>query len=262
VAVDGSRCLEELVAARISGLPLEHVLGWVEFCSERLFVGAGVFVPRRRSEALAAVAIDRLREIGAADGSATPSPVFLEAFCGIAPIASTVARALPAVEVIAADLDPVALDHARKNLRAATADVYCTDVLVGLPARPGGGIDVIAAVAPYVPNEALGLMPREARDFEPASALDGGEDGLDLVRRLVEQAPAFLAPRGELLLEVNEDQVPSITRHARGHGFVGAQVRAREDRTVVLGLASEGRSGRESEEEPPNARWRRGGSSG
>ncbi|GAA1918149.1 putative protein N(5)-glutamine methyltransferase [Nocardioides hwasunensis] len=190
--------LEQLVARRVAGEPLETVLGWVEFLGRRLVVAPGVFVPRRRTELLARTTITWAagREV----------PVVVEMCCGVAPVAASV----PApTELHVADLSPVALSCARQN--APTATVHEGDLYDALPAGLRGRVDVLAANAPYVPSARVAGMPTEARDHEPRAALDGGVDGVDLHRRLAASAPEWLAPGGVLLVETSRQQASATT---------------------------------------------------
>ncbi|PUA79953.1 putative protein N(5)-glutamine methyltransferase [Nocardioides currus] len=184
--------LEALVRRRVAGEPLETVLGWVEFAGMRLTVRPGVFVPRRRTELLARVAASRC----------APGSVFLELCCGVAPVGALV----HAGEVHLADLDPAALACARVN--APDAHVHLSDLYAALPADLRGRVDVVAANAPYVPSDAIALMPPEARDHERRMALDGGPDGVDLHRRIAAGARDWLAPAGVLVIETSPHQAP------------------------------------------------------
>jgi len=192
--------LEELVSRRVAGEPLEPLLGWVEFGGLRLRVESGVFVPRRRTELLArraaALAADRIRTHGRA--------VVVDLCCGVGAIGAVVASLAPGADVYAADLDPAAIRCARLNLPAGR--VFEGDLFSALPSELGGRVDVLAVNAPYVPTEAIALMPPEARDHEPALALDGGADGLDFHRRIAAEATDWLAPGGSLLIEAGAEQ--------------------------------------------------------
>jgi release factor glutamine methyltransferase len=184
------------IARRVAGEPLEWVLGWAEFADLRIDVRPGVFVPRRRSELLAAQAIARLR----------PASVAVELCCGAGAIAATILEEVPFVEVHAADIDPVAVDCARDNL--PNGNVHQGDLFDALPAELRGRIDVLVANTPYVPTDEVALMPPEARDHEPRHTLDGGPDGLDLLRRISVDATDWLAPGGHVLIEVSHRQLP------------------------------------------------------
>jgi release factor glutamine methyltransferase len=187
--------LEALLARRVAGEPLEWVLGWAEFADLRVVVRSGVFVPRRRSELLAAQAIARLR----------PASVAVELCCGAAAIAATILEEVPVVEVHAADIDPVAVACAQENL--PNGNVHQGDLFDALPIELRGRIDVLVANTPYVPSDEIALMPPEARDHEPRHTLDGGPDGLALLRRISASAQEWLAPGGHVLIEVSDRQL-------------------------------------------------------
>lgn len=194
--------LDALVSRRVAGEPLEPLLGWVEFGGLRLHVAPGVFVPRRRTELLAG----RAAELAAATVAVSGAAVVVDLCCGVGAIGAVVADRVPAAEVYAADLDPVAVACARRNV--APDRVFEGDLFAALPSELRGRVDVLAVNAPYVPTEAIALMPPEARDHEPGMALDGGADGLDIHRRIAAEAPDWLAPGGRLLIEAGEEQAP------------------------------------------------------
>lgn len=188
--------LEALVARRAAGEPLEQVLGWAEFAGRRVRVAPGVFVPRRRTEAMAALAVRLLAD--------HPAPVVVDLCCGTGALALVVAEQVPGAEVHAADLEPDAVACARLNLPRSS--VHEGDLFDALPRRLRGRVDVVTCNAPYVPTGSIALLPPEARDHEHRVALDGGVDGLDLHRRVASAVPDWLAPGGVLLLETSEGQ--------------------------------------------------------
>lgn len=218
--------LADLVDRRVAGLPLEQILGWVEFCGLRLALDPGVFVPRRRTEFLVQCAVPLARA-----GS-----VVVDLCCGCGALGAALATVVPGVEVHAADLDPAAVACARRNLTAIGGQVYCGDLFAPLPATLRGRIDVLAANVPYVPTGEIALMPPEARDHEPRLALDGGPDGLDVARRVIAGAPDWLAPGGALLFETSEDQAAAAVATVAAAGLA-ARVVTDNDRgaTVVVG---------------------------
>lgn len=187
--------IEAMVVRRVDGDPLEHVLGWVEFCGRILAVDRGVFVPRRRTELLVTQAVARCR----------PGAVVVDLCCGCGAIGAVIAAAFTGVDLHAADIDPVAVACARRNLDGV-GQVHLGDLDGPLPAYLAGRVDVLVANVPYVPTWAIPRMPPEARDHEPRVALDGGPDGLDVLRRLLGIAPRWLAPGGHVLAEVDERQ--------------------------------------------------------
>jgi release factor glutamine methyltransferase len=202
-AADSPEALRAMVEQREAGRPLEHIVGWAEFCGLRIALEPGVFVPRRRSELLVRLASARV----------APGSVVVDLACGSgaigAAIAARVASAAVPVELYACDIDPVAVRCARRNLSAAGGHVYAGDLYEPLPAALRKQVSVIAANVPYVPTEAVVLMPAEARMHEPLLALDGGPDGLDILRRAAASAGAWLAPGGHLLIESSRGQAPA-----------------------------------------------------
>lgn len=221
-AARGAAELDALVARRTSGEPLEQVLGWALFCGRRVLVAPGVFVPRRRTEALAAAAVARARA-----GS-----VVVDLCCGSGALATAVAAAVLGVELHAADVDPAAVACARRNLPRAA--VHRGDLFAALPRRLRGRVDVLVANAPYVPTSRIGLLPAEAREHEPAVALDGGDDGLAVLRRIVAGAPRWLAPGGALLFETGSDQTAAAVAALHTAGLEPLVVRDDELGATVL----------------------------
>jgi len=216
--------VEALVARRVAGEPLEWVLGWAEFADLRIVVRPGVFVPRRRTELLAAQAIARLR----------PAAVAVELCCGAAPVAAAILEEVPFVEVHAADVDPVAVACARENL--PNGNVHEGDLFEALPADLRGRIDVLVANTPYVPTDEVALMPPEARDHEPRHTLDGGPDGLALLRRISGGASEWLASGGQVLIEVSERQLPEAKAVFEADGLESSSAHSDElQATVVIG---------------------------
>jgi release factor glutamine methyltransferase len=233
--------LAAMVDRRVGGVPLEHVVGWAEFCGLRIIVGPGVFVPRRRSEFLVSQAVATLTS----DNWIAAVPVVLDLCCGSGAVGLAVAMrterggAEPVgVELHAADVDPGATAYARRNLAAIGGHVHDGDLYDALPTDLRGHIDVIVVNAPYVPTAELVLMPAEARLHEPIVALDGGSDGVDIHRRVAAQAPQWLAPGGRLLIETSERQAPLTAAAMAGAGLTTRIVRDDElETTVVIGRA-------------------------
>jgi release factor glutamine methyltransferase len=198
-AAPGPEELAAMVARRASGLPLEHVLGRAEFSGLRIDVEPGVFVPRRRTEFLVAEAL----------AQAPGASVVVDLCCGSGAVGAALAAVLTGVELHAADIDPVAVRCAHRNVATYGGHAREGDLFEALPADLRGRVGILAANVPYVPTEEVGLLPPEARDHEPLVALDGGGDGLDVLRRVAAGARQWLAPGGCLLVETSERQAPS-----------------------------------------------------
>jgi release factor glutamine methyltransferase len=236
--------LAAMVDRRAAGQPLEHVLGWAEFCGLRIAVHPGVFVPRRRTEFLVRRAAALARRAAAPTGPDPGGPdptgqravVVVDLCCGSGAVGAALAAALGQVELHAADIDPAAVRCARRNVAAAGGQVYQGDLYRPLPARLRGRVDILAANVPYVPSGDVGLLPPEARAHEPRVALDGGADGLDVLRRVAAGAPLWLAPGGHLLVETSERQAPRAVEAVGRDGLIPRIARSvRLNATVVIG---------------------------
>ena len=149
---------------------------------------------------------------------------------------AALAAALGQVELHAVDIDPAAVRCARRNVAAAGGQVYQGDLYRPLPARLRGRVDILVANVPYVPSGDVGLLPPEARAHEPRVALDGGADGLDVLRRVAAGAPHWLAPGGHLLVETSERQAPRAAEAVGRDGLIPRIARSvRLNATVVIG---------------------------
>ena len=235
--VGAARTPEDLAAMvdrRVVGLPLEHVLGWAEFCGLRIAVEPGVFVPRRRTEFL----------VSQAAALARPPTVVVDLCCGSGAVGAALVTALDRVELHAADIDPAAVRCARRNI-AAGGQVYEGDLYDPLPAGLRGRVDVLVANVPYVPTMEIGLLPPEARLHEPWVALDGGaEDGLDVLRRVTATASLWLAPGGHLLVETSRHQAPTALEILARDGLTPRMAGSDElDATIVVGTRPRLQSG-------------------
>jgi release factor glutamine methyltransferase len=231
--------LAAMVERRVAGLPLEQVIGWAEFCGLRIAVAPGVFVPRRRTEFL----VHRAVALATGAGAPAGSLVVVDLCCGTGAVAAALAAALHQAEVHASDVDPAAVACARRNLEAAGGHVYQGDLYAPLPAALHGRLTLLAANVPYIPTGQIGLLPAEARLHEPRVALDGGADGLDVLRRVAAAAPEWLAPGGHLLTETSERQAPRAAEIMAGSGLAADVVSSDElSATVVTGTRPVSRS--------------------
>ncbi len=181
------------------------MLGSTQFCGETVRVRPGVYVPRWQSEPLALEAVARLPTDGLAVDLCT----------GAGAIAMVLAGRRPMARVLATEVDPVAADCARTN----GVEVFVGDLVAPLPDELVGRVDVVIAVVPYVPTDALHLLPRDVIAFEPRLALDGGENGLRVLVRVVAEATPLLRPGGSLLLELGADQADRLGPVLDRHGY-------------------------------------------
>ncbi|MEV6067083.1 putative protein N(5)-glutamine methyltransferase [Nocardia sp. NPDC052001] len=244
--------LETLVERRIAGFPLEHLLGWAEFRGLRVAVAPNVFVPRQRTGFLVEQAIalgramirtasaDRNDETKDVTLSSSEPMTVLDMCCGSGALGMAFAIEAAAegirVDLTATDIEPAAVACARTNLAPLGARVVEGDLFTPVPTELRGRVRILLANTPYVPSAAIASMPPEARDHEPRVALDGGADGLDVLRRIAAVATDWLAPGGHLLVEESEAQAPRAVQLMRDHGL---HARIAEDdelgATVVIG---------------------------
>ncbi|MGW5678982.1 putative protein N(5)-glutamine methyltransferase [Streptomyces sp. NPDC003860] len=258
--------LNALVERRVAGLPLEHVLGWAEFCGLRVEVDPGVFVPRRRTEFLVRHALVPAR----------PGAVVVDLCCGSGALGAALAAGVGAgdasaggaggagvvgggagVELHAADIDPASVRCARRNVAPYGGRAYQGDLYAALPARLRGTVDVLLANVPYVPTDEIDFLPAEAREYEARAALDGGRDGLDVLRRVAAEARSWLAPGGSLLFETGQRQTaPAVEAVLRGGLAARVETSEESAATVVIG-SRPGRSPRRPRPSGPGPASRR-----
>ncbi len=186
--------LEAALQALLQGIPLPYVLGHWEFYGLDFLVSPDVLVPRPETEELVEFGLGWLRD--------KKNVTALDVGTGSGCIAIALAKNIPDLKLLAVDLSSAALDIARQNAAIHWVDDQIqfihSDLFSNLqPAT----FDLITANLPYIPSETLKNLDVYTR--EPSLALDGGKDGLKLIRRLVEEAPRWLAPDGLILLELD-----------------------------------------------------------
>ncbi len=212
---EGVGPIEELVARRLRGEPLAWITGWVRFCDLAIRVDPGVFVPRPHSETLARRAASLLPAAGIAVDLCT----------GSGAVAAVLRSARPRSTVAGTDVDPVAVACAGRNgVRALLGDLDAP-----LPRSWRGRIDVVTAVAPYVPTEELHLLPRDVLAHEPRHALDGGPGGTAMLARAVDAAARWLRPGGTMILEIGGDQAEALKVRMQEIGLSEIRVHRDDD---------------------------------
>jgi release factor glutamine methyltransferase len=215
-----------LLGRRAAGEPLQHLLGFEDFAGIRLAVTPDVLIPRPETEGLVEWAIARLGRSAAA--------LVADVGTGSGAIACALAAVLPRVRVLATDVSLPALEVAAGNVAAlglqGRVRLLAADLLSALGARgadapAAGGLDMVVANPPYLQTGALAGLPREVVDFEPRLALDGGPDGLRVIRRVVAAAAGALRPGGSLLMEIGEEQAGPVASLMAAEGFSGIEAR-------------------------------------
>jgi release factor glutamine methyltransferase len=208
----------ELFKRRRAGEPVAYLLGEREFYGITLKVDARVLVPRPDTERLVEVALERTRSrcmLGRA----------LDLCTGSGCVAIAFARTRPTWQVTASDTSEEALAVARDNAHR-TGAIRNLRLLHGslFSAVSGERFDLITANPPYIPAAELAELPVDVREFEPHLALDGGPDGLDLVRQIAAQATTQLTAGGLLALEIGADQGPRALQILEQHGYQDLQL--------------------------------------
>lgn len=235
-----------VIERRLTGMPVQYITGTAECFSLTFSVVPAVLIPRPETEVVVERAISAIQPLIQEDDldlfRQGQRRTVLDVGTGSGVIAICLARRFPTLTVYASDLSPEAIAVARQNAAChGVADriTFLTgslfDPLAGLGLE--GALDMIVSNPPYIRHEELERLPREVRDFEPRLALDGGEDGMAIHRRLVEGASAYLKPGGLLIMEMGEDQAAALgqvlTGQARFHGVTIHQDYNRRDRVVV-----------------------------
>ena len=189
------------IERRAAGEPLQYVTGEMPFRHLVLHVRPGVFIPRPETEVLVDAVLEFL------DASGVAEPVVVDLCTGSCAIAASVASERTGARVYATEIVPATTEVARDNAEragvAGRVTVLAGDLFAPLPRELRGHVDVVVSNPPYIPTADLASLPAEVAAHEPLTALDGGVDGLDVVRRIAEQARDWLHPGGLLALETD-----------------------------------------------------------
>jgi len=207
--------VDQLVQRRLSGEPLQYILGKQEFWSIDLKVDSRVLIPRPDTELLVDQALSILSR-----GPIDRKPVVLEVGTGSGAVSISIAQGMKEAAVIATDISGEALSLAGENARRTGIDRQIQWIQGDLfrPFLKREAFDLILSNPPYVTRSAIGSLSREVKDFEPLIALDGGEDGLDFHRKIVSEVSSYLRQGGWLLLEIGQSQGREVTGLIRKSG--------------------------------------------
>ena len=204
--------MRDLVKRRAAAEPVAYLVGHREFFGIDFQVTKDVLIPRPDTETLVVDAIETLKSQAA--------PRLLDIGTGSGCIAISLAVNCPNAEVTAIDLSPAALDIARANADKHNVvnriRFFCGDLFAPLPADEQ--FDLIASNPPYIASAEIETLSADVRLHEPRTALDGGPDGLDVIRRLIDDAPQHLASRGKLLIEISGEQADAVTQLLTANG--------------------------------------------
>lgn len=221
LSADERACYRTLVAKRAEGMPLQYATGEMPFRHLVVRVEPGVFIPRPETEVLVDVALEHLKEL--------EEPVVIDLCTGSGCVAASIVTEHPGARVWAVELGAVAFRTACRNaLHAGVGDrvqVLHGDLFDPLPAELLGNVDFIVSNPPYIPSSDLPELPSEVLGFEPHEALDGGPDGLDVFRRILADAGAWLRVHGGLAIELDSGRVAAAAALLEERGFLGVSVR-------------------------------------
>ena len=223
--------MHKAIERRVAGEPLQYVTGDTAFRHIIVRCEPEVLIPRPETELLVDFVLDSLPR--AADGTPMPALV-LEVGTGTGCIACSLARERAKTHVVATDVSPAAIALATRNRDALHlvpyVDIVPSDLAAGIDPALMGHFEALVSNPPYIPSAVIPTLPHEVEGFEPHLALDGGQDGLDIYRRLLDLAPRALRPGGLLAVELFETTLDEATRLAREQGG-WASVEVREDYT-------------------------------
>ncbi len=212
---DEEKELEIILKRRLAREPSQYIFGESHFRGLDLKVTRDVLIPRPETEIIVEEAV---KEAGRLKGAA----VIIDLCTGSGCIAAASAKEMPGSTVFAADISAAALEVAKENARrAGVADrikFFQGDLFAPLPDEIRGRVNMLLSNPPYVAASEIDTLEPEVKDFEPLSALSGGPDGLDFIRKIIDQAPAFLAPGGLLLMEMGYGQAKEVKALAEGSG--------------------------------------------
>lgn len=216
-----SERVDHLVARRLAGMPLQHLEGTVPFGPIEVAVDGRALVPRPETELLWEMAAEALGEAG-------PGTNIVDLGTGSGVLALALKHRFPRAAVHAVDVDANALGLAAENAATLGLDIalHHGDLFEALPDSLRGRIDLLVANPPYVATGDLATLPVEVRDHDPRIALDGGGDGLDVIRRIAADAPWWLAIEGWAFVEIGSDHSA-----AAAELFVGLEREVRPDLT-------------------------------
>ncbi|MDR1185652.1 MAG: peptide chain release factor N(5)-glutamine methyltransferase [Coriobacteriales bacterium] len=217
---DGIKC-------HVAGEPLQYILGKAPFRYLEFKVRPGVLIPRPETEILVDAVITELRALRVSRTSARRAARVLDLCTGTGCIAFSLLYECPDVRLVATDIDPAAIELARENSRDLGLDgeerliILADDLATSLLANAAnrGSFDVVVSNPPYIPTAELNKLPLEITNYEPRRALDGGEDGLKIFRRIVEQAVLLLRPGGLLACELHETTLEEAKAICEAAGF-------------------------------------------
>jgi len=208
--------LQDYSARRLSGEPVDNILGWRAFYGRRFKISHNVLSPRQETEEVTAKALERIAD--------TPKPAILDLGTGSGAIIITLLLERLDASAIAADISGGALEIARANAAAFNIGERAEFIQSNWFENIGGHYDLIISNPPYIDSQAMEALPQDVSKFDPAISLHGGADGLDPYRLIAAQAKGYLKPDGWLVLEIGFDQGMSVPSLLQQNGFKSVEL--------------------------------------
>lgn len=216
------------VRRRCNREPIQYLLGEVCFYGYQFKVKKGVFIPRPESEFLVE---EGIKFASGSEGHKKEGLNIVDLCTGSGAVGITLAKEIQYSRIYATDISPLSIEQSSGNARhlgvSDRIDLFMGDLFEPLKNRlPAGSVNLIVSNPPYIPTSDINSLPPEVRDHEPRAALDGGRDGLDLIRRIIEGSAEFLIDNGCLLLEVGQGQARMIKDYiGKSHVFKSLEFR-------------------------------------
>lgn len=197
-----------LLTRRAEGEPLQYIIGSQDFMGLCFLVDHRVLIPRQDTEILVEESIEVLKSLHRTEAQV------LDIGSGSGAIGISIAKFVPSCQVVAVDINEgalaLSLENAKRNGVEQQMYFLQSDLTDGLSAKDHDRFDVIVSNPPYIPSSDIAHLQREIRDHEPIGALDGGEDGLALYRRMAQSIPSFLKTDGTILWEIGYNQAIAV----------------------------------------------------
>ena len=210
---------EGYLSEREQGRPTQYILGEWEFMGLPFHVGEGVLIPRGDTEVLVETILEKQQS--------EPIKSILDIGTGSGCIPVSLGHYGKFEKIMAVDISPKALGYATKNSaeNRVRIDFYESDLFTNIPSEWKGRLDAIVSNPPYIPKKDIAELMTEVKDFEPMNALDGGEDGLDFYRAIVEQGREWLKDGGWLFFEIGYDQGEDLRNLLKEFGYTEVEIR-------------------------------------
>ena len=209
--------VQKMVERRITGEPVAYITGTWEFYGVPLYITRDALIPRSDTEVLVKAAIELFE-------GRNGRPRILDLCAGSGCIGVALGVHMPGARVVMVDNSPRALSLCRKNIARNNLDIRVLCVEADVTEKPPmllGDFDLITCNAPYIPTAELETLDASVRDYEPVEALDGGKDGLDIIRPVIRLWKSVLKDNGVLMLEIGEGQAPAVRKLLEKAGFSG-----------------------------------------